>query len=113
MTKSDEANQKEASIQEAVAAQEEEQKFDPFEMADEKDCLGKYDAAWCDGLLEKKKWTDKKNGLEELLNDVTTPKIKPGNTSHIVTALAKLLTDSNINVSHISVKCVGSLCEGL
>ena len=82
-------------------------------MADEKDCLSKYDATWSGTLLEKKKWTEKKEGLEELLNDVTTPKIKPGDCSHIVATLMKLLTDSNINVSHLSVKCVKSLCEGL
>ena len=78
----------------------EEEKFDAFDFAEEKDCLKKYDDAWCEKILGAPKWSDKKDMLTELIADIDTPKIKPGDSNALVTALKKLLTDSNITVFH-------------
>lgn len=91
----------------------EEEKFDAFDFAEEKDCLKKYDDAWCEKILGAPKWSDKKDMLTELIADIDTPKIKPGDSNALVTALKKLLTDSNITVFHWSIKSVGYLAKGL
>lgn len=59
----------------------EEEKFDAFEFADEKDVLPKYNDAWTEKILSKDcGMKEKKEMLEALLVDVDTPKIKPGDT---------------------------------
>ena len=37
----------------------EEEKFDAFEYAEEKDCLKKYDEAWSEKIIAAPKWSDK------------------------------------------------------
>lgn len=91
----------------------EEEKFDAFEFAEEKDCLKKYDEAWSEKIISITKWNDKKDMLTELIADIDTVKIKPGDTTYVVTALKKLLTDSNITVFHLAIKSVGFLAKGL
>jgi hypothetical protein len=51
--------------------------------------------------------------LNELIADADTVKIKSGDSSYIVTALKKLLTDSNITVFHLAIKSIGFLAKGL
>ena len=102
---------KEAEIDQLCA--EEENKFDAFDLAEEVDILSKYQDAWTSGVLELKKWAEKKEKLDELNADANTPKIKPGNTSALVACLLKLIADSNINVSSTAVKSVGLLTKGL
>lgn len=115
MTNTEESSQKEDAINEVCAKEEKEEveKFDAFDLVDEKDCLTNYDESWAESVITAKKWSDKKSMLEAMLNDMSTTKIKPGDTSHIVTAMKKLLSDSNINVFHISIRCVGALASGL
>lgn len=51
--------------------------------------------------------------LLELIADIDTMKIKPGDSTYVVNALKKLLTDSNITVFHNSIKSIGFLAKGL
>lgn len=51
--------------------------------------------------------------LLELIADVDTMRIKPGDTTYLVNALKKLLTDANITVFHNSIKSIGFLAKGL
>jgi hypothetical protein len=51
--------------------------------------------------------------LDELISDIDTAKIKPGDTNALVSAMKKLLTDSNITVFHLSIKSIGFLAKGL
>jgi len=113
MTKSDEIANKEAALDEVCKEEEEEEKVDAFDLADEKDCLAKYDDAWAEATLGTKKWTDKKQALDALIEDVDTPKILPGNLASLQGVLSKLVKDSNINVSLLAVKSIGFLANGL
>lgn len=60
-----------------------------------------------------KKWTEKKELLESLISDSTTPKIKNGDFSNLVKVLKKLIGDSNIVVSQLAIKACGNLAKGL
>ena len=114
MTKSDEIAKKDQALDEVCKEEDaEEEKVDTFDLADEKDCLSKYDDAWAEATLGAKKWVDKKIALEALIADVDTPKILPGNIGPLSTALNKLVKDSNINVSLLAVKSIGFIANGL
>jgi len=91
----------------------EEEGFDPYEMADEKDCLSKYNDDWTEKILAAAKWNDKKDMLQALFDDINTTRLKPTDTTSLIAALKKLLTDSNINVFHLSIKVTGLLSKGL
>ena len=107
--------EKETAKKAAIDAQiaQEEEKFDAFDLAQEVDILPKYQDAWTSGVLELKKWAEKKEKLDQLNEDAKTPRIKPGNTVPLVACLLKLITDTNINVSSAAVKSVGLLAAGL
>lgn len=45
--------------------------------------------------MENKNWKEKKEMLEELLNDSNVPKIKPGDFNGITKVIKKMLLDSN------------------
>lgn len=62
--------------------------------------LKKYGAnEWQEKILELKNWKEKKDMLEELLNDSNVPKIQAGDFSGITKVLKKMMSDSNIVVS--------------
>ena len=82
-------------------------------MADEKDCLSKYNDEWTEKVLAASKWSDKKDMLQALFEDISTTRLKPCDTTALVTALKKLVTDSNINVFHLAIKDTGLLSKGL
>jgi len=85
-----------------------------LDLEEEKDVLAKYNAAWADSLLGLKKWSEKKDKMIELNNDINTPKILPNtNISAVMTVLSKLVNDSNMNVYDEVVKAVGYLGVGL
>lgn len=48
-----------------------------------------------------------------MANEIETTRLKPYDTSSVVTALKKLLTETNINVFHLSIKVSGFLAKGL
>jgi len=75
--------------------------------------LTKYNQEWIDKLMELKVWKEKKEFLEELINDSNVPKIKPGDFSGIAKAVKKLIGDSNVVVSQTAVKVCGTLAKGL
>lgn len=116
VTKKEEANKKQAEIDEICAKEEEEEKLamDALDLEDEKDCLANFDDAWADDTLGQKKWNDKKQKLEQLNAQINTPKILPNrNVNAIVRVLEKMLKDSNMNVYDEAVKSVGYLANGL
>ena len=60
-----------------------------------------------------KKWNEKKELLEALLNDSDVPKLLPDDYSSLITQLKPMLTDSNAVVAQLSVKIVGNIAKGL
>ena len=116
MTKKEEENKKQTEIDEICAKEEEEEKvaMETLDLAEEKDCLKSYDEAWAEGVLGLKKWNDKKDKLEQLNNDINTPKIVPSrNASALLRVFEKLIKDSNMNVYDEVVKAIGYLAKGL
>jgi hypothetical protein len=81
-----------------IKKEEEENKGDSeaFDLYDSVDILTKYGSnEWQDKILEMKNWKEKKDLLEELLNDSNVPKIKPGDFSGLTKVIKKMLADSN------------------
>jgi hypothetical protein len=76
--------------------------------------LTKYGSTeWQDKLQESKSWKEKKDLLDELLNDSNVPKIRGGDYSGLAKLLKKMIGDSNIVVSQTSVKVCNNLAKGL
>lgn len=89
-------------MDEIIQKEEEEKKgeVDLYDLVDAVDLLTKYGTAeWQDKISALKVWKEKKEMLEELLNDSNVPKIKSGDFSGLVKILKKMVGDSNIVVS--------------
>lgn len=116
VTKKEEENKKNAEIEEICAKEEEEEKqaMEALDLAEDKDALAKFDDSWAESTLALKKWNEKKEKLEQLNNEINTPKIIPNrNLTAVCGALSKLVKDSNMNVYDEVVKAVGYLAKGL
>jgi hypothetical protein len=73
---------------------------DVFDLMDPVDLLTKYgNPEWQDKISELKVWKEKKDMLDELINDSNVPKIKPGDFSSLAKLLKKLMGDSNAVVA--------------
>ena len=61
--------------------------------------LTKYGASeWQDRIVESKSWKEKKDMLDEFLNDSNVPKIKPGDFIGVAKVLKKMMNDLNAAV---------------
>lgn len=116
MTAAEEEKMKEDEINNICAKEEEEEKMamEALDLVEDKDALAKFDGAWSAEALGSKKWTDKKQKMEELNAEINAPKILPnGNKANVMEVLAKFVTDSNMNVYDEVVKAIGFLAVGL
>ncbi len=84
-----------------------------YDLAEAVNILAKYGNEWQDKILELKKWTEKKELLDALINEANVPKIKTGDYSGLVRTLKKLMGDSNAVVSQLAIKATGNLAKGL
>jgi cytoskeleton-associated protein 5 len=87
-------------------------KIDAYDLAEAKNIFKKYNEAWCDALLAKDKWTDKKADLEELIREADTPKIVNQSSKSIVGMCKRLLNDSNMQVVIHTIKVIVVLAKG-
>lgn len=88
--------------------------MEALDLEEDKDALAKFDASWAEATLASKKWTEKKEKLEELNKEINTAKILPNpNKANVMQVLKKFVTDSNMNVYDEVVKAVGFLAVGL
>ena len=70
-----------------------------YDLADAVNILSKYNAEWCDKILEMKKWNEKKELLDLLIKDTDVPKLESGDYSGLIKVLVKLTNDSHAVVS--------------
>lgn len=74
----------------------------------------RFDSEWCRQLLAMKKWSEKRDRLEELIRATDMPEIKVGEDfAELGQTLKKLISDSNIVVSNLALKAVGQLAKAL
>lgn len=106
-------NKEESKGEEPEAQQDQQESFDPYEFADEKDCLANYNEEWAEKLVACPKWDQKRDLLQDLAKDTAVIRLKPYDTSSLVTCLKKTLTDSNIVVAQLSIKICGQLAGAL
>ncbi|XP_063901311.1 cytoskeleton-associated protein 5-A-like [Zophobas morio] len=62
---------------------------------------------------KEKKWSLKRDALEELTKKVTNKRLKQGDFTPLVTSLKECLVDVNVNVSISALNCVAALAKGL
>jgi hypothetical protein len=109
----DRVNNEEAKGEAQGGGAEDDASFDPYEFADEKDCLAAYNEEWAEKVLACPKWDGKRDLLQVLEKDCAATRLKPYDTSSIVTCLKKTLTDSNVVVCSLSIKICGNLAKAL
>jgi len=86
---------------------------DIYTMAEAVTVLGKFGEKWCSQMMQVKKWSEKRDKLEELLRAISVEKIKNENFSELGKTLKLLLQDSNIVVVNLVLKVIGQMAKGL
>eukprot|EP00826_Nyctotherus_ovalis_P016318 TRINITY_DN14718_c0_g2_i4.p1 TRINITY_DN14718_c0_g2~~TRINITY_DN14718_c0_g2_i4.p1 ORF type:complete len:578 (+),score=154.97 TRINITY_DN14718_c0_g2_i4:101-1834(+) len=86
---------------------------DSYATATEVAVLKKFNDQWCSQIMQAKKWSEKRDKLEELLKAVSVERIKSENFSELGKTLKLLLQDANIVVVNLVLKVIGQLAKGL
>ena len=91
----------------------EEEVIDPLAFAPEVDLHDKFNGEWLDATAAIKKWNEKKEKIDELINTCEKNKIKAGNFDGLIAFLKKELANSNINVATVAIKAAAALTKNL
>ncbi|XP_064481485.1 cytoskeleton-associated protein 5-like isoform X2 [Ornithodoros turicata] len=96
-----------------VVDTETETAMDPYELVDAVDLLGRLPKDFYE-QIEAKKWQDRKEALEKLLELASHPKLESGDYGDLVKALKKAIgKDSNVMVVSLASKCLGLVAGAL
>jgi len=108
------AAETEAAGEEAPGATaEEEAAPDPRMFAEEVDVASKLPSGY-QAALSSSKWKERKEGLDEILTTLNTPKIKDApELGELTKALAGRMGDANINCVMVAAGCIEALAKGL
>lgn len=102
-TRSEQEAIKQAAINGAVAAAEEEESkdavIDVFDISAPKEILGGFGPTWAAETLAIKKWNEKKEAIDKVIAEADTPKLAPGDYSGLVEVLKKLASDAHSTVA--------------
>lgn len=114
-----------AAAEEAAAAAEEEvqdnnqpeeemevDEIDAFDLADPVDITAKLQSNFYE-LLASKKWQERREALDALLEQAKTPKILDKDYSELMGALAKRINDANILLVGATATCIEHIANGL
>ena len=82
-------------------------------MAAEKEILSQFDAEWLSALGDIKKWNEKKEKLDQVIEAANTPKLKPGDYGALFEVLKKMSGDAHAAVSGAAIKSISALAAGL
>lgn len=102
-----------AAPQPAKEEKKDAKKDDAYSSAVEVSVLKRFGENWCGQILGAKKWSEKRDKLEELIRTMSVEKIKNDNCNDLCQTLKKLLNDSNIVVVNLALKSIASLAKGL
>ncbi|KAI7908148.1 armadillo-type protein [Cokeromyces recurvatus] len=113
---SEEPEQVENDIKMGDDAQDEEQmdvdEIDAFDLADPIDITAKLPGNFYE-LLQSKKWQERREALDALLEQAKTPKIMDKDYSELIGALSKRINDSNILLVGATATCIEHIATGL
>ena len=82
-------------------------------MAAEKEILSQFNAEWLSALGDIKKWNEKKEKLDQVVEAASTPKLKPGDYGPLFEVLKKMSGDAHAAVSGAAIKSISALAAGL
>ncbi|RKF81852.1 Spindle pole body component alp14 [Golovinomyces cichoracearum] len=102
----------EAGVAETEDEADEPAEIDVFSMVEPQDVLSKIQPDFIE-QVSSTKWKDRKDALESAYTVLNIPKIKDGDFSEIVRALAKCMKDPNIAVVTQAAQCIEALAKGL
>jgi hypothetical protein len=120
-TRTEKKKEEERKMNEAIdAAMEEEDKkeedvpaIDPLEFAPEVDIASKFDGAWQDKTAELKKWNEKVDKFNEVVDACKNVKIKPGQFGSLYAFFKKEIKAVNVNTSCAAIKAAGAIGKGI
>ncbi|KAH9373239.1 hypothetical protein HPB48_004984 [Haemaphysalis longicornis] len=86
---------------------------DAFDLLEAVDVLSKLPKDFYE-QCEAKKWQERKEALEKLLELASSPKLEPGDYADLVKVLKRIVAkDSNVIVVALAAKCLAGLAAGL
>ena len=91
----------------------EEAEPDLFDIVEPKDIFSTFDDNWCEGVLAKTKFMEKKQALEQFNAEANTPRLANKSTYSLCNMLKILVNDNNIMVQQQAIKALGLLANGL
>lgn len=75
---------------------------------------GKFNEAWAEDIISKdRKWSEKKEMLDNFIQASNVMKINNSSKSHIIVSFQKLLKDNNINVVNSVIMAINNIAKGL
>ncbi|KAI8334829.1 armadillo-type protein [Chlamydoabsidia padenii] len=90
----------------------EEEPMDPYDFADPVDITATLPGNFHE-LLASKKWQERREALDALLQATKTPKIMDKDYSELVGALTKRINDANILLVGVTANCIEAMAIGL
>ncbi|KAI8882635.1 ARM repeat-containing protein [Backusella circina FSU 941] len=90
----------------------EDVEMDAYDLADPVDITAKLPNNFYE-LLASKKWQERREALDALLEQAKTPKILDKDYSELMTALSKRINDANILLVGTTATCVETIANGL
>ena len=114
--KAEEERKKNEEIDAAIAAEEgggaaaegdgapkEEEVIDALEFAPVKDILADFSPEWMEKVAAMKKWNEKKDELDKVVEACKNVKVKPGNFGPMAHFLNKEIRATNVNTSMAAI----------
>jgi cytoskeleton-associated protein 5 len=75
---------------------------------------GKFNEAWAEDIISKdRKWSEKKEMLDNFITASNVMKINNSSKSHVIVSFQKLLKDNNINVVNAVILAINNMAKGL
>lgn len=94
-------------------APKEEEVIDPLEFAPVKDILADFTGDWMDQTAAMKKWNEKKDQLDKIVDACKNVKVKPGNFGPMAAFLNKEIRATNVNTSMAAINVVTALANAM
>ncbi|CAO3632931.1 unnamed protein product [Cunninghamella echinulata] len=86
--------------------------IDPFDLADPVDIMAKLPGNFYE-LIVSKKWQERREALDALMEATKTPKIMDKDYSELMAALVKRIGDTNILLVGTTANCIEAIAMGL
>lgn len=98
---------------EDAGAPKEEEVVDPLEFAPVKDILADFTGEWMDKVAGIKKWNEKKDELDKIVEACKNVRVKNGNFGPMAAFLNKEIRATNVNTSMAAINVVTALATAM